>query len=188
MVHEGVNRPSHRSKGQKAERLADFIELPLPYDELDGLDEIRVTLAVTLSYFIEPTDNLTRRAYAGGRLKWDLQGPTEDADGFRARINKLAREPGHQRGGGSYDWEIGPSVRSRGTLQHDRVRVAASQIVGPRLLAVYPVTGWWEDRAATRERKLPYSAIVSVDLGEVDIDLYSLAAVTLSPIAVEIDT
>ena len=76
MVYEGVNRPSHRNKDRKAERLADFIELPLPYDELDGLDETPVTLAVTLSYFIEPTDNLTKRAYAGGRLKWDLQGPT----------------------------------------------------------------------------------------------------------------
>jgi hypothetical protein len=187
MVHEGVIRPSHRNIERKPERLADFIELPLPYDELDELADAPVTLAVTLSYFIEPTDNLTKRAYAGGRLKWDLQGPTEDADGFRARINELAREQGHQRGGGSFDWEIGTTVRSRGTLQHDRAQVAASQIAGPRLLAVYPVTGWWEDRAATQERKLPYSVVVSVDLGDADVDLYALTAITLQPISVDID-
>jgi hypothetical protein len=62
-------------------------------------------------------------------------------------------------------------VRSRGTLQHDRARVAARQIAGPRLVAVYPVTGWWEDSTTTWERRLPYSVIVSVDLGNVDVDL-----------------
>ena len=187
MVYEGVLRPSHRNADRKPQRVADFIELPMPYDELDRLTEAPVGLAVTLSYFIEPTDNLTRGTYAGARLRWDLQGPTEDPEGFRARINRLVREQGELPGGGSYDWDIGTANRSRGTLQHDRVQIAASQIAGPRLLAVYPVTGWWEDRAATWERKLPYSVIVSVDLGEVDIDLYSLAAVTLQPIPVHVE-
>jgi hypothetical protein len=117
----------------------------------------------------------------------DLQGPTEDPNGFRARINQLAREQGHQRGGGSYSWEIGTMPRSRGTLQHDRAQVAASQIAGPRLLAVYPVTGWWEDSNATWERRLSYSVIVSVDLGEADLDLYSLAAIALRPISVDVE-
>jgi hypothetical protein len=187
MVYEGTLRPSHRSADHRPQRAADFIELPLPYDELDQLAETPVGLAVTLSYFIEPTDNLTKGAYAGARLRWDLQGPTEDPVGFRARINRLVKDQGHQPGGGSYDWEIGAETRSRGTLQHDRAHIAASQIAGPRLLAVYPVTGWWEDRAATRERKLPYSVIVSVDLGDADIDLYSLAAVTLQPISVNVE-
>jgi hypothetical protein len=187
MVYEGVLRPSRRNADRKPQRVADFIELPMPYDELDQLAETPIGLAVTLSYFVEPTDNLTRGAYAGARLRWDLQGPTEGPEGFRARINRLVREQGRLPGGGSYDWDIGTANRSRGTLQHDRVQIAASQIAGPRLLAVYPVTGWWEDGAATWGRKLPYSVIVSVDLGEVDIDLYSLAAVTLQPIPVDIE-
>jgi len=187
MIYEGLIRPSHRGNDRKPDRIADFIELPLPYDELDQLAEAPVGLAVTLSYFIDPTDNLTRGTYAGGRLRWDLQGPTEDPTSFRARINMLVREQGHQRGGGSYDWEIGTMTRSRGTLQHDRAEVAASQIAGPRLLAVYPVTGWWEDSTATWERKLPYSVIVSVDLGEIDLDLYSLAAISLQPLSIDAD-
>lgn len=187
MVYEGIMKPSHRNDERKPDRIADFIELPLPYDELDQLAETTVGLAITLSYFIDPTDNLTRGTYAGGRLRWDLQGPTEDRNGFRARINQLVRDQGHQRGGGSYDWDIGTMSRSRGTLQHDRAQVAASQIAGPRLLAVYPVTGWWEDSTATWERKLPYSVIVSVDLGDVDVDLYSLAAIALQPISVDVE-
>lgn len=47
------------------------------------------------------------------------------------------------------------------------------------------MTGWWEDSTATWERRLWYSLIVSVDLGEIDLDLYSLAAITLLPISVE---
>jgi hypothetical protein len=187
MIYEGAIRPSHRNRDRKPERLADFIELPLPYDELDQLSETPVELAITLSYFIDPTDNLTRGTYAGGRLRWDLQGPAEDADGFRARINRVVREQGHQPGGGSYEWQIGTQARSRGTLQHDRARVVASQIAGPRLLAVYPVTGWWEDSTTTWERRLPYSVVVSVDLGNVDVDLYSLTVSALQPITVGIE-
>lgn len=187
MVYEGTTRPSHRNRDRKPERLADFIELPLPHDELDQLGETPVELAITLSYFIDPTDNLTRGTYAGGRLRWDLQGPSEDADGFRARINRLVREQGHQPGGGSYEWQIGTQARSRGTLQHDRAPVVASQIAGPRLLAVYPVTGWWEDSTTTWERRLPYSVIASVDLGSIDVDLYSLTVSALQPIPVGIE-
>lgn len=186
MIYEGAIRPSRRNAERKPERLADFIELPLPFDELDELADTPVTLAITLSFFIEPTDNLTRGTYAGGRLRWDLQGPTEQPDGFRARINRLAREEGHAPGGGSFDWEIGTTARSRGTLQHDRARVAASQLAGPRMLAVYPVTGWWEDSAATWERRLHYSVIVSVDLGDVDLNLYAMTAVALQPVSVDV--
>jgi hypothetical protein len=48
------------------------------------------------------------------------------------------------------------------------------------------VTGWWEDSTATRERRLHYSAIVSVDLGEVDLDLYAMTSVALQPVSVNV--
>jgi hypothetical protein len=59
MIHEGTIRPSRRNSKGKPDRRADFIELPMPHDELDHLAETPVTIAVALSYFIEPTDNLT---------------------------------------------------------------------------------------------------------------------------------
>jgi Subtilase family len=174
MVYEGAIRPKMRLPGGVFERRADFIELPLPFEELDQLGSSLVTVAVTLSYFIEPTENLTRRDYAGARLRWDLQGPAEEEHGFRARVNKLVRDQGVEPGPGSYDWEIGTDLRSRGTLQHDRAIVAASAVAGSRLLAVQPVLGWWEDSVKTATQLLRYSLVVSVDLGEVDVELFAL--------------
>lgn len=184
MVYEGSLMPS-RHDGPKAARHADFIEIPFPEDELHAIGESDVDLTVTLSYFAEPTDNLTRRAYAGGRLRWDLQGPTETADGFRARINKLVHEQGVTPGAGSYPWVIPADARSRGTLQHDHTMVPASHLAGRRLLAVYPVLGWWEDGREGWDKDLPYSVVVSVDLGDVDLDVYSLVSAALVPIGVQ---
>lgn len=181
MIYEGSLQPS-RHKGSQPDRPADFIEIPLPEEELHDLGDMRVTLTVTMSYFIEPTDNLTRRAYAGGRLRWDLQGPSETEDSFRARINQLVRDQGVSHGSGSYGWEIPTDDRSRGTLQHDYTRATAADVAGSRLLAVYPVVGWWEDNKEGREKLLPYSVVVSVDLGEADVDLYAIMAPALIPI------
>ena len=178
MIYEGALKPS-RHTGLTADRRADFIELPFPEEELHAIGESTVELTVTLSYFAEPTDNLTRRAYAGGRLRWDLQGPTETADGFRARINKVVLEQGVTPGSGSYPWVIRADERSRGTLQHDHAAVSAASLAGTRLLAVYPVLGWWEDSRDGWEKDLPYSVVVSVDLGDVDLDIHTLVAETL---------
>lgn len=178
MVYEGSLIPSQHL-GSRPDRRADFIELPFPEDELHVIGDSIVDLTVTLSYFVEPTDNLTRRSYAGGRLRWDLQGPTETAESFRARINRVVHEQGVAPGAGSYGWDIPADDRSRGSLQHDRASVPAADIAGTRLLAVYPVLGWWEDSREGWVKPLPYSVVVSVDLGEVDIDLHALVAQTL---------
>lgn len=179
MVFEGSLQPSRRGPDGKPDRPVQFIEIPLPEDELHAIGDATVTVAVTLAFLIEPTDNASRRMYAGGRLRWDLQGPTETAESFRARINRIVSDQGVTPGSGSYKWQFGADTRSRGTHQHDRAKVFASAIAGNRLLAVYPVVGWWEDSAAARERWVPYSIVVSVDLGEVDLDLYALTATTL---------
>jgi hypothetical protein len=183
MVYEGSLQPSRRGADRKPNRPADFIEIPMPVDELEAL-EASATLRVTLSYFVEPTDNASRRTYAGGRLRWDLQGPSETEDTFRSRINRLVADQGVPTGGGSYRWDIPADDRSRGTLQHDRATVDAAAIAGPRLLAVYPVVGWWEDAEANWERDLPYSVVVSVDFGDVDIDLYAMTAQILTQVPV----
>ncbi|MGZ0148984.1 S8 family serine peptidase [Kribbella sp. WER1] len=179
MIYEGSLQPSRRSD-KAIDRRADFIELPFPEDELHAIGELPVRLTVTLSYFVEPTDNLTRRSYAGGRLRWDLQGPTEEPDAFRARINRLVRDQGIARGAGSYPWTIGTDTRSRGTLQQDFADVSAADIAGQsRLLAVYPVVGWWDDSSSSWANELPYSIVVSADLGETDVDLHAIIASTL---------
>lgn len=185
MIYEGSLKPS-RHTGSNPDRQADFIEIPFPEDELHAIGESDVELTVTLSYFAEPTDNLTRRAYAGGRLRWDLQGPTESADGFRSRINRVVHEQGVTPGSGSYPWVIPADARSRGTLQHDHTIVPAAHLAGTRLLAVYPVLGWWEDGREGWDKDLPYSLVVSVDLGDVDVDIHALVAAELVPATVQV--
>lgn len=185
MVYEGSLKPSQHA-GSRANRQADFIEIPFPEDELHAIGESDVELTVTLSYFAEPTDNLTRRAYAGGRLRWDLQGPTETPDGFRARINRVVHDQGVTPGSGSYPWVIPSDARSRGTLQHDYTTVPAAHLAGSRLLAVYPVLGWWEDGREGWDKDLPYSVVVSVDLGDIDLDVHTLVSEALVPTIVRI--
>jgi hypothetical protein len=58
--------------------------------------------------------------------------------------------------------------------------VAASELVGSRLVAVYPVLGWWERSAEHQHSKVPFSLVASLDFGEVDVDVFT-------PIAVEIE-
>jgi hypothetical protein len=181
MFYEGQLRPCRRGPDGRPDRPIDFIELPLPDDELHAVGDSLATVSITLSYFIQPTDNPTRRAYAGARLRWDLQGPAETEDSFRARVNRLVQDQGVTPGAGSYRWAIPADTRSRGTLQHDHALVSAASVAGRRLLAVYPVLGWWEDSRLGHEMDLPYSVVVSVDLGEVDVDLYALIASVLAP-------
>lgn len=178
LVYEGELLPGALGPAGRPERRAVFVELPFPADQLDALGETPVQLAVTLSYFVEPTASRARRQYAGARLRWDMQGPVETADGFRARINRLVREQGVETGGGSHAWDIGPDTRSRGTAQHDRATVPASAVAGTRIVAVYPVLGWW-DTAGLRDKRLPFSLIASVDLGDVDIDLHATISASL---------
>lgn len=178
MIFEGDLSPGAVGADGKPDRRAVFVELPMPATELDQLAETDVELAVTLVYFVEPTASRARRFYAGARARWDMQGPTETADGFRSRINRLVRDQGVEQGGGSYSWQIGADTRSRGTTQHDRTIIPASAIAGPRLVAIYPVLGWW-DKAGEGERTLPFSLVTSVDLGDVDVDLHALLSVSL---------
>jgi len=176
LVYEGNLVPSPRAAKGKRIREADFIKIPFP---LDQFGEIEARLAVTLSYFIEPTESSVRRTYAGGRLRWDMQGPAETSEGFRVRINRLLREPGTDIGPGSYDWRVGINARGRGCIQHDWTLTSASGLTGDRLLAVSPVIGWWEDSTATADRAIAYSLIVSIDFGDVDVDVHNLVSAAL---------
>ncbi|MDQ7806027.1 S8 family peptidase [Amycolatopsis sp. A133] len=170
------NRPVFVYEGTLApgERQAQMLQIPLPDEILEDHAEAGVRLAVTLSCFIEPTENLAGQRYAGGRLKWAMQGPAETEDQLRSRINRLARgaATGRDKTSG-YNWTVGPQLRSRGTVQHDYVDLEASQLGGDRLLAVYPVLGWWEDHDATKNLRIPYAVVISIDFGQEDIDVYT---------------
>ncbi|GAA5149895.1 S8 family peptidase [Pseudonocardia eucalypti] len=182
------NRPVFIYEGRLAPgaRQAQMLRIPLPDQVLNDHPETRVQLAITLTYFVEPTDILLGRRYAGGRLKWEVQGPAETEEQLRRRINALAAgsTSDNDRSSG-YGWTVGQQLRGRGTLQHDYVELTASELAGDRLLAIYPILGWWEDRDTTKDLAIPFAVVVSVDFGSEDIDLYA-AIEASTPVVIEI--
>ena len=52
-------------------------------------------------------------------------------------------------------------------------------LAGEKLIAVMPRLGWWNERAAFREKELPFSLIVTVEAEGLDI---------YTPISVALET
>lgn len=163
---EPPKRAGTKTTEPKLRRKMKLFRLPVP-DELTGYTNEDVELRVTLSYFPEP-NKFHRRVYHGLDLKWDMQGPQESEAEFLERVNELMRPlgaDGKRRRTStktSFQWVIGPQKRSRGTVQSDRWRGRAAYLAGSKLIAVYPVLGWWDQRKDLREYLMRFSLIVSV--------------------------
>ena len=184
LVEDGASRCGDRWRDE-LQREVHLVSLPLPNEALLELGEHEVELSVTLSFFIEPNES-NRRYYAGSMLRWDIQRPTETDEDFRRRVNRLERPEGFVPSADSYPWDIGPDTRSRGSVQSDRCRVTAASLAGRKLIAVFPVLGWWEGRADRLDAVVPYSLVARVDAGDADIDLYAEIAAEIG-VSVEID-
>lgn len=156
-----LKRPGTPTTEVHEVKVVRFFRLPVPMELLLDDPHRRVGLRVTLSYFAEP-NTFRRRQDRGMDLRWDMQGPGEGEDEFRTRINKLARGEGPGPGTKSFDWAVGFQRRSRGTVQSDRWFGAAPDLAGDKLIAVYPVGGWWDDRQAMRLALMRFSLLVTI--------------------------
>lgn len=181
LVVEGELQPFKRVGSDVKTKDLHLHNLPWPTDVLRDLGDIEVSMRVTLSYFIEPSPGergwKRKHRYQSHGLRFEVKRPTETADTFRKRINAAARAEGE---GGDYGsdarkWEIGPNLRSRGSVHSDRWTGTAAELAACGQLAVFPVTGWWRERphlgrfnAAAR-----YSLIVSLETPSEDVDLYT---------------
>jgi hypothetical protein len=170
--NEPKKKPPRRkgasSTSPKLRRKAKFFRLPVP-EALLSSDDPAVELRVTLSYFAEI--NKFRQQTANGLdLRWDMQGPAETEPQFRERINALMREvddSGKARRKAKtkgFPWDIGPQRRARGnsTVQSDRWRGRMSLLAGEKLIAVFPVLGWWDQNRDLRTESLNFSLVVTV--------------------------
>ncbi|MGK4008411.1 S8 family peptidase [Sorangium sp. So ce1036] len=178
-------RASTKLTEPKLVRKMKVFRLPVP-DDIAVHTGTDVELRVTLSYFPEP-NKFHRKVYHGLDLKWDMQGPQESEGEFLQRINELMRpmdDEGKRRKTSdkkSFPWRIGPQKRSRGTVQSDRWKGRAAYLAGPKLIAVYPVLGWWEQRKQLRECSMRFSLIVSIT----GPDVYSSVSAALATQVVE---
>lgn len=159
--------------------------LPWPRDVLAAQEETEIELRITLSYFVEASPGRrgwgTKHRYASHGLRFDVQTATESVDEFRARVNRAAKRADiGNTSSDSGDWWIGPDLRAKGSLHHDRWTGTARDLANRGHIAIMPVLGWWRERRHLKRttRNARYALIVRIRAPEVDADLYT--AVTAS--------
>lgn len=159
--------------------------LPWPKEQLQALQNTKVQMRVTLSYFVEPNPSARGTAskfyYPSHRLRFDVQRPLDaSTDDFMARINAAAEreDEGDPVNPKDPDWRLGDRLRHRGSLHQDIWEGTAADLASRGFIAVYPSTGWWRTRPALDRYSLParYSLIVSIRTEQSEIDLYNAIA------------
>lgn len=173
-----------------------FHKLPWPKEQLRALGEVPVTLKVTLSYFIEPGPGEVgwkdKYRYPSCGLRFDVINANETPDDFKKRVNvKMRGEDKKDKGegsSGSERWYLGSDNRDVGSIHSDFCELSAVDLCDCNFIAVYPIVGWWRERAylGKHDSKVRYSMIVSLSTPKIDVDLYT-PIVTEIKNAVEID-
>ena len=86
----------------------------------------------------------------------------------------------------SADWFLGSELRGKGSLHADLWTGSAAELADRGFVAVYPVSGWWKDRSVG-DLSTRYALLISIDVPDVDVDIYS-AVQSLIKVPVEIAT
>ncbi|MGL4462374.1 MAG: S8 family serine peptidase [Planctomycetia bacterium] len=154
--------------------------LPWPKEQLLELGSQTVTMRVTLSYFIEPKPGRRegfvkyRHRYLSHGLRFEVKRPTEKEDEFRKRVNQAAREEeeGFKAVGDTAGWELGPQLRTRGSIHSDWWTGTAADLANCGLIAVYPVSGWWrESNGNDWSKEARYALVVTIRTAAVPVDI-----------------
>ena len=161
-------------------------DLPWPKEVLLGLPpDTEVKMRITLSYFVEPGPGeigwKDRYRYASHGLRFDVNSPGESQEDFVSRINMAARQEGEGApgtGSASEHWTIGANARNKGSVHSDIWKGTAAELATSNQIAVYPIIGWWRERAHLNkwDRQTRYALIVSISTPEEEVDIYTPVA------------
>jgi len=186
LIVEDVLHPYKKVTGEGIKtRDMNLHALPWPTNQLQDLQNAKVQMRVTLSYFVEPNPSARGTAskfyYPSHRLRFDVQRPLDaSTDDFVARINAAAQreDDGDPVNPKDPDWVLGELLRHRGSLHQDIWEGTAADLAGRGFIAVYPSRGWWRTRPALERYDLParYSLIVSIRTKQTEVDLYNAIA------------
>jgi len=190
LISEAEIQPYTKKEGRSNCSTKDMHlhRLPWPREVLLTLGETPVALRVTLSYFIEPGPGEVgwkdKYRYASFGLRFGLNSQGETEEDFMKRLNKAARDEGEEKpdtDSGSERWLIGSNSRDTGSVHSDIWKGTAADIASCNLIGVYPVIGWWRERAwlGRWDRSARYSLIVSLHTPDENIDIYTPVAVQL---------
>ncbi|MFZ5699642.1 MAG: S8 family peptidase [Pseudomonadota bacterium] len=158
--------------------------IPWPREALLALQDARVELRVTLSYFIEPNPSArgatSKFHYPSHKLRFEVQRPLETRADFVSRINAAAeREDDHDPiNPKDKGWLLGDKQRHKGSMHQDVWRGTAAELANRGHIGIYPTNGWWRTRPKQERFDLParYSLIVSIRTDRADVDLYTPVA------------
>ncbi|WP_223557125.1 S8 family peptidase [Lysinibacillus sphaericus] len=156
-----------------------LFELPWPKEDLLRLNDKKVRLKITLSYFIDPSPGekgwRDKYKYASHMLRFDLNGVLTKNE-FLSKINKAMREKDISYSGISngIDWRFGTNLQSKGSIHSDVWEGTAADLATSNLIAVFPVSGWWKEKEYLKKYNdsVRYSLIISLQTEE-NIDLYT---------------
>jgi len=159
-----------------------LIELPWPLAELEKIASKDVNLKVTLSYFIEPNPQnkgyKSRFSYQSHGLRFKMIGANQSLENFKASINKEDLYEEYQKPDTEHKgWFFGQNLRTKGSIHSDIWQGTAAELLTMKVIAIYPVSGWWKS-AKAKERwknKIRYSLVISIDCKE-EIDIYTSIA------------
>lgn len=184
LVTQAVIHPFEREGANNSgkTREMNLHELPWPITELEALGETQVRLRVTLSYFIEPNPSSRgwtgRYVYPSHGLRFATRRPEDSILSFRQRINRRARNDGERPLTLDTEdgWWFGSNQQQApGSLHTDIWEGPAVKLASKGAIAVYPVAGWWKNRANADQssRGVNYSLVVSIESPEVEVDLWT---------------
>lgn len=188
IIFEGEIQPFRMEAGTAKTKEMHIHRLPWPVDVLQGLGEVDVSMRVTLSYFVEPSPGRrgwttsTSHRYQSHGLRFDVIRPTEDEPAFLKRLTRAAWDDPKIRPNGAVEetrnWMVGADGRTNGSVHSDWWTGLATELAACDRIAVYPVTGWWKERAHKGRvaSKTRYSLVVSVSTPEQNVDLYAAIA------------
>ena len=179
-------QPYFREEGRIKTRDIHLHALPWPKEALLELPlEAQVEMRVTLSYFIEPSPGergwTNKFRYASHGLRFEVRRPTESLRAFEQRINQQARDEEHKRRQSVKDsgkWVLGEKLRSLGSIHSDIWTGSAAELAERGHIAIYPVQGWWKERAHLERwgKQARYALIVTLRTPGVETDIYTPVA------------
>lgn len=183
-----------REKGGYTNNEMEVFELPWPKQELLNMGEIEVELRITLSYFIEPGPGeigwKDRYRYASHGLRFALSRNGEDRTQFLARINKEQRDQLENYTVIQSDrWLLGSNNRQLGSIHSDIWQGTAAEMATCNLVGIYPIIGWWRERAYLEkfDKTTRYSLVVSLKTAATEVDIYTPVAIVVeTPIDISI--
>lgn len=196
MIVEGEIQPYQKVKSSTKMKEMNLHTLPWPETVLQSLENTKVKVRVTLSYFIEPGPGekgwKNKYRYSSCGLRFDIKRPNETLDQFKQRINNAMRDENYQSiSNSNNNWYLGSRNRDVGSIHSDVWEDTAINLAQSGFIAVYPVIGWWRERTSLKKynEKIHYSLVVTIETPDENIDLYTpIMTKITSRIPVSIET